>query len=54
MSLFVLCDSPDEQQRLWSALSDGGGVLMPLDDYGFGPFGWANDRFGMSWQLSLR
>lgn len=53
-SLFVLCDSPDEQQRLWAALSDGGGVLMPLDDYGFGPFGWANDRFGVSWQLSLR
>ena len=26
---------------------------MPLDDYGFGPFGWVGDRFGLTWQLGL-
>ncbi len=25
---------------------------MPLGDYGFGPFGWVEDRFGISWQLA--
>jgi predicted 3-demethylubiquinone-9 3-methyltransferase (glyoxalase superfamily) len=31
-----------------------GQVLMPLDSYGFSPkFGWVNDRFGVSWQLTL-
>lgn len=25
---------------------------MPKDDYGFGLFGWVNDRYGVSWQLS--
>jgi predicted 3-demethylubiquinone-9 3-methyltransferase (glyoxalase superfamily) len=53
MSLFVVCDSAEEQQALWSALSEGGTPLMPLDDYGFGPFGWINDRFGVSWQIGL-
>ncbi|WP_228717574.1 VOC family protein [Allosaccharopolyspora coralli] len=33
--------------------ADGGNPLMPLDDYGFGSFGWTSDRFGVSWQLSL-
>jgi predicted 3-demethylubiquinone-9 3-methyltransferase (glyoxalase superfamily) len=53
-SLFVTCASEDEQQRLWDALSEGGGVLMPLADYGFSQrFGWLADRFGVSWQLDL-
>ena len=53
-SFFVECDSEDELRRLFGALSDGGTVLMPLDDYGFSKqFGWTNDRFGVSWQLNL-
>jgi predicted 3-demethylubiquinone-9 3-methyltransferase (glyoxalase superfamily) len=53
VSLFVRCDSADEQERLWKALADGGTPLMPLGDYGFGSFGWTNDRSGVSWQLAL-
>ncbi|QTD47426.1 VOC family protein [Ottowia testudinis] len=53
-SIFVECDSEDEQTRVFNTLADGGGVLMPLADYGFSRrFGWLNDRFGVSWQLNL-
>lgn len=50
-SLWVDCSSDDEHRRLVNALSAGGRVHMPLDDYGFGPFAWVDDRFGISWQL---
>ena len=53
-SLFVECESEDEQERLFGALSSDGNVLMPLGDYGFSQrFGWVADRFGVSWQLNL-
>ncbi|OBG18801.1 VOC family protein [Mycobacterium sp. 852002-51057_SCH5723018] len=54
ISLYVECASDDEIERLYGALLEGGQVLMPLDSYGFSPkFGWVNDRFGVSWQLTL-
>jgi predicted 3-demethylubiquinone-9 3-methyltransferase (glyoxalase superfamily) len=54
MSLFVECQSEAELEAAFRRLSDGGGVLMPLDNYGFSTrFGWLNDRFGVSWQLNL-
>ena len=54
MSLFVGCDTEEELDRLYAALSEGGGLLMPLGSYGFSTkFGWVNDRFGVSWQLNL-
>ncbi len=53
-SFFVECESDDEIDRLAAALSDGGAVLMPLEDYGFSRrFTWLADRFGVSWQLNL-
>src|SRR5699024_12508842 len=53
-SFFVDCTSAQEPRRLFAELSDGGGVLMPLDDYGFSKrFAWVADRFGVSWQLNL-
>jgi len=53
-SFFVDCESDDQLERLFNALGDGGGTLMPLDNYGFSQrFGWVNDRFGVSWQLNL-
>jgi len=54
MSLFVDCRDEAELERLYGALSEGGGELMPLGDYGFSKkFGWVNDRYGGSWQLNL-
>jgi predicted 3-demethylubiquinone-9 3-methyltransferase (glyoxalase superfamily) len=53
-SIFVDVASAEELDRLFAGLSDGGTVLMPLDDYGFSRrYGWLNDRFGVSWQLDL-
>jgi len=55
VSLWIDCDDDDEQQRLFSQLSDGGQVFMPLDDYGFSTrFGWVGDRHGVTWQLNLQ
>jgi predicted 3-demethylubiquinone-9 3-methyltransferase (glyoxalase superfamily) len=54
LSVWVECESAQQQETLFAALSDGGGVLMPLDAYGFSArFGWLNDRYGVSWQLNL-
>lgn len=53
-SIFVECENEEELERTATLLSEGGGVLMPLDDYGFSKrFTWLNDRFGVSWQLNL-
>lgn len=52
-SIFVEFDSTAELERVFGTLSEGGQVLMPLDNYGFSQrFGWVNDRFGVSWQLN--
>ncbi|WP_456272567.1 VOC family protein [Bacillus sp. AK031] len=53
-SLFVTCETEEEIDRLYERLSDGGGTMMPLGDYGFSKkFGWISDKFGVSWQLTL-
>lgn len=54
ISLFVTCDSEEEIDQAFEKLSQGGEILMPLDAYPFSAkFGWINDKFGVSWQLSL-
>jgi predicted 3-demethylubiquinone-9 3-methyltransferase (glyoxalase superfamily) len=54
ISLFVDCATASEVDALFAKLSAGGRVLMPLDAYPFSRrFAWVNDRFGVSWQLSL-
>jgi predicted 3-demethylubiquinone-9 3-methyltransferase (glyoxalase superfamily) len=54
ISLTVACDTVQELDAAWERLLDGGMALMPLQEYPFSPrFGWLQDRFGVSWQLSL-
>jgi predicted 3-demethylubiquinone-9 3-methyltransferase (glyoxalase superfamily) len=54
MALYVQCESEEEIDRLFEALSEQGETLMPLGDYGYSAkFGWVNDRFGVSWRLNL-
>jgi predicted 3-demethylubiquinone-9 3-methyltransferase (glyoxalase superfamily) len=54
VSLFVTCKTEEEISRIAATLSQDGGILMPLDNYGFSrKFTWLNDRFGVSWQLNL-
>lgn len=53
-SIFLTCDTEEEISRLYEKLSEGGGALMPLDNYGFSKkFAWIVDKFGVSWQLNL-
>lgn len=41
-------------QGVWDRLSQGGTILMPLDEYPFSKYyGWVQDRYGVSWQLML-
>ena len=42
ISLQVDCDSQDEVDSYWNALSEGGEE---------GPCGWLKDKFGVSWQI---
>jgi predicted 3-demethylubiquinone-9 3-methyltransferase (glyoxalase superfamily) len=42
VSLLVNCESQDEVDRLWDALSAGGEIQQ---------CGWLKDKFGLSWQI---
>jgi predicted 3-demethylubiquinone-9 3-methyltransferase (glyoxalase superfamily) len=42
ISLEVDCDSQDEVDSYWNALTEGGEE---------GPCGWLKDRYGVSWQI---
>jgi predicted 3-demethylubiquinone-9 3-methyltransferase (glyoxalase superfamily) len=54
VSFFVQCQTGQEVDEIWARLSEGGMALMPLDAYPFSErFGWVQDRFGLSWQVSL-
>ena len=51
-SIFVRCDDQEHVRRLFDRIASEGHVLMPVDDYGFSScFGWAADRYGVSWQI---
>ncbi|MFZ0390165.1 MAG: VOC family protein [Calditrichia bacterium] len=54
VSFFVTLQTEAEVDRLWSELIKGGSALMDLGKYGWSEkYGWLQDRFGLSWQLTL-
>lgn len=44
MSIFVNCEDEQELESLFHKLSEGGVVLMPLDNYGFSKKIWLDFR----------
>ncbi len=55
ISLVVDCLDEAELDLLFERLSANGHVLMPAANYGFSRrFGWVTDRFGVSWQLTVK
>lgn len=53
VSLCVSVDSREDADRIFSALSDGAKIEMPMDDMFWGDyFGHLTDKFGISWMIS--
>lgn len=53
-SIYVDCSDEAELRRAHKMLTDGGFELMPLDEYPFAKlYCWVQDKFGLTWQLSL-
>jgi len=49
------CDAEEEVDRIFGRLTAGGQVFMPLNKYPFSEkFGWTADKYGVSWQVSIR
>ena len=54
ISFFVVCESEAEIEMLWNKFGEGGKVLMPYNTYPWAEkYGWLQDKYGLSWQLSL-
>ena len=51
--LSIDCDDEQEQDRMFSALGEGGSVIMPVDRMFWGArFGMLRDRYGIGWMLN--
>jgi|WetSurMetagenome_2_1015567.scaffolds.fasta_scaffold18430_3 predicted 3-demethylubiquinone-9 3-methyltransferase (glyoxalase superfamily) len=54
VSFYTICETEEELNKTWKKLLEGGSVMMPLDKYPWSSYyGWLQDRFGISWQLTL-
>lgn len=54
ISFYVVCETDAEATEYWNRLSEGGTVLMPLNRYDWSEkYGWLQDKYGFSWQISL-
>lgn len=54
ISFFVVCETEKEADDAWNRLSEQGTVLMAFDKYEWSEkYGWLQDRFGISWQISF-
>ncbi len=54
VGLSIECSSREEEQRIFRALSEGGHVMMPLQDTFWGAhYGMLTDKFGIWWMLDF-
>lgn len=50
----MVCTTEKEVDQAWEKLLEGGQVLMELNKYTWSnKYGWLQDKYGVSWQLSL-
>lgn len=53
ISFFVVLKTDEAVEALWNALIVDGEELMPLGKYDWSEkYGWLNDRYGVSWQIT--
>ncbi|MFA5512023.1 MAG: VOC family protein [Candidatus Kapaibacterium sp.] len=51
-SIMVTCETIEEADNIYNILSEGGDIIMPLDEYDWSKrFCWINDKYGVSWQI---
>jgi predicted 3-demethylubiquinone-9 3-methyltransferase (glyoxalase superfamily) len=54
VSFFNIFESAEEIDHAWNILTEAGKVMMPLNSYPWSSrYGWVEDKYGVSWQLSL-
>jgi len=54
ISLFTVFNTEVEIDGVWEKLSEGGKILMEYGSYPWArKYGWLQDKYGLSWQLSL-
>jgi predicted 3-demethylubiquinone-9 3-methyltransferase (glyoxalase superfamily) len=54
ISLFYICDTNAEFEKIWTAFSNDGMVMMPAGKYPWSEkYGFVSDKFGIAWQVSL-
>ena len=54
ISFYVVCETEAEIDTLWAGLGKDGSVLMELAPYDWSAkYGWLQDKYGLTWQLSL-
>lgn len=54
ISVFTVFDNEKEIEEVWNKLVEGGKVLMEFNTYPWAKkYGWLEDRYGLSWQLSM-
>lgn len=54
VSYYLTFEERAALDHAWEVLAEGGRVHMPLDTYLWSArYGWLDDRWGVSWQLSL-
>lgn len=54
ISFYVVTETIEETNKLWEHLSKDGMIMMALDKYEWSErYGFAQDRYGISWQVGL-
>jgi predicted 3-demethylubiquinone-9 3-methyltransferase (glyoxalase superfamily) len=55
ISFMVNCRTREKIDDLWNKLTNGGQIMMEIGTYPYSErYGWVQDKYGVSWQLTLR